>query len=73
MPGPGVDYEQLKLAQQAMNATVLQRAKEHPGKPMKAWKLFLIIGVIFALMVAFVLFLNSNLMDELISRMKPLP
>ena len=72
MGGP-VDYEQMKLTQQAMNATVLERARKHPGKPMKAWKLFLIIGVIFALMIAFVLFLNSNLMDELISRMKPLP
>jgi capsular polysaccharide biosynthesis protein len=72
MGGP-VDYEAMKLQQQAMNATVLERAKKHPAKPMKAWKLFLIIGVIFALMIAFVLFLNSNLMDELISRMKPLP
>ncbi len=72
MGGP-VDYEAMKLQQQAMNATVLERARKHPPKPMKAWKLFLIIGVIFALMVAFALFLNSNLMDELISRMKPLP
>ena len=42
MGGP-VDYEAMKLQQQAMNATVLERARKHPGKPMKAWKLFLII------------------------------
>jgi len=72
MGGP-VDYEAMKLQQQAMNATVLERARKHPAKPMKAWKLFLIIGVIFALMIAFALFLNSSIMNELISRMKPLP
>ncbi|MBR6312359.1 MAG: hypothetical protein IKR51_05220 [Oscillospiraceae bacterium] len=63
MPGPGVDYEQLKLAQQAMNATVLQRAKEHPGKPMKAWKLFLIIGSILAVMIIFFVLLLTGVLD----------
>jgi capsular polysaccharide biosynthesis protein len=70
----GVDYEAVKLQQQAMNATVLDRAKKHPAKPMKAWKLFLIIGIIFVLMIAFALFLNSSIIDDLISsHMKPLP
>ena len=54
----GVDYEAVKLQQQAMNATVLERAKKQPAKPMKAWKLFLIIGIIFVLMIAFALFLH---------------
>ena len=68
-----VDYEAMKLQQQAMNATVLERAKKQPARPMKAWKLFLIIGVVFVLMIVFALFLNSSIMDDLISRMKPLP
>ena len=55
MPGV-VDYEAIKQQQQAMNHRVLQRAKEHPGKPMKLWKLLLIIGPIFLLMVAFIVF-----------------
>jgi hypothetical protein len=63
MPGPSVDYEQLKLAQQAMNATVLQRAKEHPGKPMKAWKLFLIIGSFFVVMIVFFILLLTGVLD----------
>ncbi len=51
MPGV-VDYEAIKQQQQAMNNRVLQRAKEHPGKPMKLWKLLLIIGPIFLVLVA---------------------
>jgi hypothetical protein len=51
MPGV-VDYEAIKQQQQAMNHRVLQRAKEHPGKPMKLWKLLLIIGPIFLVLVA---------------------
>ena len=55
MPGV-VDYEAIKQQQQAMNNRVLQRAKEHPGKPMKFWKLLLIIGPIFLVMVARLVF-----------------
>ena len=62
MPGP-VDYEQMKLTQQAMNATVLQRAKEHPGRPMKAWKLFLIIGAFFIAMIVFFILLLTGALD----------
>ncbi len=62
MPGP-VDYEQMKLTQQAMNATVLQRAKEHPGRPMKAWKLFLIIVAFFAAMIVFFILLLTGALD----------
>ncbi|MCR5648947.1 MAG: hypothetical protein K6F67_05365 [Oscillospiraceae bacterium] len=62
MGGP-VDYEQMKLTQQAMNATVLQRAKEHPGQPMKAWKLFLIIGAFFIAMIVFFILLLTGALD----------
>ena len=64
MGGP-VDYEQMKLTQQAMNATVLQRAKEHPGNPMKIWKLLLIIGGFFTAMILFVVLLELGVFEKL--------
>ena len=62
MGGP-VDYEAMKLQQQAMNATVLERARKHPPKPMKAWKLFLIIGSILAVMIIFFVLLLTGVLD----------
>ncbi len=67
MPGPGVDYEAMKLQQQAMNNRVLQRAKEHPGKAMKAWKLLLIIGVVFAALIVFFVLLLTGVLDGIFS------
>ena len=48
----GVDYEAVKLQEQAMRNRVLQRAKEHPPKPMSAGKLFLILGIAFFILFA---------------------
>lgn len=48
----GVDYEAVKLQEQAMRNRVLQRAKEHPPKPMSAKKLFLILGIAFFILIA---------------------
>ena len=62
MGGP-VDYEAMKLQQQAMNATVLERARKHPAKPMKAWKLFLIIGAFFIAMIVFFILLLTGALD----------
>ena len=47
----GVDYEAIKLQEQAMRNRVLQRAKDHPPKPMSAKKLFIILGIAFVLLI----------------------
>ena len=50
---PSVDWEAVKQQQQAMNATVLQRTKDHPPKSTKTWKYLAIFVPIFLAMIAF--------------------
>lgn len=47
---PGIDYEAIKLQEQAMRSKVLQRAKDHPGKSISAQKLLAIFVSVFAVL-----------------------